>query len=116
MIYYFFTDPDPPQVISVISNSQSTIKLTWSAGQCNMGFPKEISVTVFKRNRELLKESILNITNYVENTGVGVTFIEKGDDFSEPYSEWVIKVSYNGRTEPIWSRSSPSYFATISGM
>ena len=81
-----------------------------------MGFPTGIMVTVFTRNKDLLRESVLNISNYIESTGVGVTFIEKKQDLSESYTGWIVKVSYNGRTEPIWSRSSPSYFATISGM
>jgi hypothetical protein len=81
-----------------------------------MGYPREISITVFKRNGDLLKESIWNITSYNESTGVGVTLVEKGQDFNESYTEWIIKVSYNGRTEPVWSRPSLPYFATVSGM
>ncbi|CAB4025155.1 protocadherin Fat 4-like, partial [Paramuricea clavata] len=109
------SDPDPPQITSVIGISESAIKLTWSAGQCDMGYPREISISVFKRNGELFKQNILNITSYNESTGAGVTLVEKGQDFNTSYTEWIIDVLYNGTTEPVWSRPSPDYFATISG-
>jgi hypothetical protein len=79
-----------------------------------MGYPREISITALKRTRELLKESVLNITDYNEITGVGVTLVEK--DFNATYTEWMVKVLYNGRTEPVWSRGSLPYFAAISGV
>ena len=113
---FFLTDPNPPQITSVIGISESTIKLTWSAGQCNMGYPREISISVFKRNGELFKQNILNITSYNESTGIGVTLFEKGQDFNTSYTQWIIDLLYNGTTEPVWSRPSPDYFATISGM
>ena len=114
---FFSTEPDPPQVISIIGISQSTIELTWSAGQCNNGYPAEISITVFGRNGELLNNSTLFADIYNESTGVGVTLVEKGQEFSASYTEWMIKVSYStDQTGLVWSRPSLSYFATISGM
>ena len=73
-------------------------------------------MTVFKWTGELLIQSISNITNYNEMTGVGFTLIEKGQNFNAIYTNWNIKVLYNGRTDPVWSQPSLPYFAAISGM
>jgi hypothetical protein len=79
-----------------------------------MGYPREISIAVFKRNGELLKEIVSTITSYNESTGAGTTLV--GPDFNTSYTQWIIKVLYNDTTEPVWSRPSSAYFATISGM
>ena len=81
-----------------------------------MGYPKEVSFTTFKQSRELLKHRNFNVTSYNESTGVGITWIERGQEFNVSYSEWIIRMLYNGRSEPVSSRPSQSYFAVISGM
>ena len=115
-VYIIFTDPDPPQIISIIGISPTMFQVTWSATQCNMGYPKEVSFTTFKQSGELLKHQNFNVTTYNESTGVGITWIERGQEFNVSYSEWIIRMLYNGRSEPVWSRPSQSYFAIIFGM
>ena len=91
------------------------LQLTWSASHCNLGYPREIFFTAFNQNGELLKQRSLNITSYNESTGAGITLIEKGQELNVSYTEWIIRMLYNGRNEPVWSLPSQSYFAVISG-
>lgn len=80
-----------------------------------MGYPREISFTVFKRNGDFLQQRNLNITNYNESTGAGITLIERGQELNVSDTEWIIRMIYNGRNEPVWSQPSKSYFAVIPG-
>ena len=80
-----------------------------------MNYPEKVSITVFKENGEQLQESVFNRTTYDENSRTGVTVFEKGEHFNESYTMWLVKVSYDGKTEPVWSQPSPYYRAVISG-
>lgn len=82
-----------------------------------MGYPQEIVITVYNTsNREVLLEKKLPVTSYSNTSGVGRTLMQNEQSFNVSYTMWIIRVLYNGRTEPVWSQPSQEFFAELSGM
>ncbi|XP_028402439.1 uncharacterized protein LOC114525371 isoform X2 [Dendronephthya gigantea] len=109
---FIITDPDPPKIISVTSESQSRVKLTWSAGLCNMLPPQQIYITVTDviSGTTLYQNTSSANNSYNTESGVGITMVEKGPEFSTTFkTQWIIRVSY-----PVWSQDSLSYYAVLS--